>query len=558
MTIETLFDMSQVVKSRELGGRHFDWIHWDLVKRHANAYKNKDGLIDTFFGVDPQKRRRKTWGQVYNDVNLMIFHMLDNGLCKEDMLITQVPNCIENVYASYASSKIGNFYAKMQVELGENEVMKTLEHTNPKIAIIVKEYHGRELAQWYLKFQEKNPSLKKIYVMGNDIPDGCSPVSELFDVGIRKRYSDDILDYLKTSVIEPNIIIPTGGTTGMPKLCLHTTLEIAHVHSACIADRMGFTAEDRCLVFGPLNGGTGMVWGIDATTASASTIILLTDFTEEDACRITEEEKATLWIANPILMGRAFNSSFFEKCDKSSLKLMGYSGAPFSPDVAEKVFSLGIKIGGLYGTSEIGACVIHKPYSDSKEELIYTNGKLIEGYDVAVIDPTGKRLPPGESGEVIIWNIHCGYFNMPEEQKEQWDDDGYQHTGDVGVWDEKGNLKIVGRLKDMILRGAQNVFPKEIEDILIKHPKVREVAIVGMPDKDLGEKICAFIATMDGSEMSLKDVTEFLTGKKVTKFQLPERVEIIKELPTSPGGKIMKPKLVEIITQKLKEEGQQV
>jgi non-ribosomal peptide synthetase component E (peptide arylation enzyme) len=139
--------------------------------------------------------------------------------------------------------------------------------------------------------------------------------------------------------------------------------------------------------------------------------------------------------------------------------------------------------------------------------------------------------------------------------KEAYDENDIVHSGDIGIMDDKGNIRIVGRTKDMILRGGQNIFPKEIEDLLMKHPKVKDVAIVGMPDKDLGEKACAYIVPVPGEKVALEEITAFLDEHKITKYKWPERIELIDQLPTSTGGKVHKTALKEDITEKLKKEG---
>jgi len=181
-----------------------------------------------------------------------------------------------------------------------------------------------------------------------------------------------------------------------------------------------------------------------------------------------------------------------------------------------------------------------------------------EGFDVPVVDAQGNRLPPGEVGEILIWNVHHGYFGDPEESRAAFHDEayggrweGYQHTGDLGVYDEDGYLRVVGRKKDMILRGGQNIFPKEIEDLLSEHPDVRDIAVVGMPDPVLGERVCAFVVPREGKAPGVADFASFLDERGVARFKWPERVELVASLPLGPGGKVRKDVLRETIQKKL-------
>ena len=183
------------------------------------------------------------------------------------------------------------------------------------------------------------------------------------------------------------------------------------------------------------------------------------------------------------------------------------------------------------------------------------SGKVPPGDDYIIVDAQGNKLPPGEVGEIWMWAMHHGFYRDHELTKESYDENEYQHSGDLGKFDEEGNIRIMGRNTDMILRGGQNIFPKEVENILSKHPKIREIAVVSMPDKLLGEKACAYVVTAPGEELTLNEITSYLEKHNVTKFKWPERLELIEELPVSSGGKIQKDPLKKDIADKLKKEG---
>ena len=162
--------------------------------------------------------------------------------------------------------------------------------------------------------------------------------------------------------------------------------------------------------------------------------------------------------------------------------------------VAEKLWNRGIKTANCYGWAEAGATHRGNVLTMSREKLIHTVGLVFEGYGFKIIDTEGKEVPPGEVGEICVKSPHHGYFNAPELNKKTYDAEGWgHHSGDAGFMDEDGNLTVVGRIKEMILKGAQNIYPVEIEDIILKDPKIREVQIVGMPDKTYGEDVCAYI-----------------------------------------------------------------
>lgn len=445
-----------------------------------------------------------------------------------------------------------------------SETIGIINKIKPDVAVIVPSWHERDFLAWYQEGKNLLPEMK-LFVLtkpGENLPDNLATFSGLLDPGVREEYPDDYLDALRTDPLDIHELLPTAGTTGVPKISRRTTVDWFHVHSVCIAERSGQTVYDSRILIGPLSGGSGRLWTVHTPLYTGGRTIYLTEFKDEDIFKITEEEKLTIWTWNPALITRLVTSPLFADYDLSTLRLILYSGAPMGAEVIERLVSRGITPYNVYGTSEVGGCMGPILPGISRENLLVAAGVPFEGYDVPVVDARGNRLPPGEVGEILIWNIHHGYFNSPEDSKATYGDeeyggrwDGYQHTGDLGKYGEEGYLRVMGRKKDMILRGSQNIFPKEIEDVLSQHPKVRDIAIVAMPDKILGEKACAVVVPREGEKPTLGDFTAFLAERNIAKFKWPERVEYTGELPLGPGGKILKAALRQMIMEKLKIEG---
>ncbi|MGV8058003.1 MAG: class I adenylate-forming enzyme family protein [Smithellaceae bacterium] len=556
--MKTLFTPDMIYKAREFGARRFYSLanEYDYLKKNAFAYPQSEAIVDTFYGIEPEKRRRKTWPQALEDVNLYIFNLMARGLFKGSAMIVQTPNCIEHYYSYMAASKLGCYHLSNHVDFGPTETKAILEHIDPVVAIIIPDWHGRDIAGWYREHQQKHPRLKAIFVVGDYVPDGMFSVSELLKPDAKQLFKDEDLDALRTNLFEPWTILETSGTTGLPKLVLHGTY-FFHTHDIGISERLNFTKYDRCLLFGPYSGTVGKRFGMIFTVYAGTTSIVLTEYSDEAACRLTAEEKVTMWGGIPTLGERAIFGPFAEKYDLSTIRTFCSAGAPISREVASKVLDMGIKVINAYGTSECGA-VASLVHTQTRDEVLNTVGKRMEGYGLSLVDSEGNEVPQGEVGEIYIWAIHHGYYNQPEYQEESWVKEGkwagYQRTGDLGRIDENGNLSVVGRSKDMILRGALNIFPKEIEDVLSGHPKIRQVAIVKMPDPVLREKACAFAALKKGEQLTLKEVVAFLEKKGLAKMKYPERLEIIDELPMTVGGKVNKLDLEKIIEQKVKDE----
>jgi acyl-coenzyme A synthetase/AMP-(fatty) acid ligase len=566
MLEDSLFTFDQIKKSKALGGRHYDWVQWDLLKHNADLYGTREALVDMWEGVEPSRWRRRTWKEAFDETNTLIFQLLERGIRRGGLVLSHLPNVIESIYLDWATSKLGAMHCGLNVDLGRAETVGAIEKLRPDLAVIVPEWHGRDFAEWYREGQRRVPGMRLVALVrpGDPVPDGYEPMQALMDGSIWSRYDERDLGYLKTDPLDIHELLPTAGTTGVPKISRRTTVDWFHVHSTGIAQRAGHTVYDSRILIGPLSGGSGRLWAVHTPLFTGGRTILPLEFDEELVCRVTQDERLTIWVWNPALITRVVTSPHFERYDIGTLRLVSYSGAPMSGDVIEKLYRRGVISFNVYGTSEVGGCMSPVLPGISQEHLLSAAGVPFEGFDVPVVDAAGNRLPPGEVGEILIWNIHHGYFASPEESRATYHDEeyggrweGYQHTGDLGVYDEHGYLRVVGRKKDMILRGGQNIFPKEVEDALSQHPMVRDIAVVGMPDPVLGERICAFVVPKEGAEPTVADFAAFLEARGVAKFKWPERVETIAAMPLGPGGKIVKQELRDRIAAKVKEEAQQ-
>ena len=561
MLEETLYRFDQVVKSRRLGGRHYDWVEWDLLRHNAETYGSREAYCDFFHGWNAPRRR--TWAGAYEDVNRFIFHALDHGLGPGARVVSQLPSCVESVYLDWATSKLGASHAALNVDLGERETLGALGKVRPDLAVVIGEWHGRPFADWYREARKMLPGLTVLVVTrpGEEAPPGIESFDAWLTDDIWERYAMEDLAWLKTDPLRVHEMLPTSGTTGVPKLSRRTTVDWFHVHSVCIAERAGHTVYDARLLIGPLAGGSGRLWGVHTPLYTGGRTVILTEFDEEAAFDITERERITLWTWNPALITRLVTSDAFNHRDLSTLRQVSYSGAPLPADVIARLAERGVVAFNVYGTSEVGGCMSPILPGISERHLLDAAGVPFEGFDVPVVDAAGERVGPGEVGEILIWNIHHGYVDSPEETAATYHDDtyggrweGYQHTGDLGVYDDAGYLRVVGRKKDMILRGGQNIFPKEVEDVLSAHPAVRDVALVGMPDPVLGERVCAFVVPQEGVALRLSDVTAYLDGLGLAKFKWPERLEVVDALPMGPGGKVVKVELRDRIRATLEAE----
>lgn len=560
---ETLYRFDQVLQSRRLGGRHADWVEWDLLQANAARHGGRAAFVDTWQGTGPAVRRQRTWGEAAAEVDTIIANLLRQGAQPGSVLVSQLPSVYESVYLDLATSKLSQQHLAMSLDLGRTETVGVLEKLRPRVAVTVPSWHGRDVAVWYQEVQRAQPDLT-VYVLlapGEPLPPGLHDFAELLDGSVWETYQRQDLGYLRTDPLRVHELLPTSGTTGVPKILRRTTLDWFHVHSVCIAERAGHTVYDTRLVMGPLAGGSGRLWGVHVPLYTAGTSVYLTEFEEEQALDLTEELGATLWTWNPALLTRLVTGAGFRERALSTLRQVSYSGAPLPGEVSERLRSRGIVPFNVYGTSEVGGCMSPILPGVRAEHLADAAGVPFEGFDVPVVDAAGERLGPGEVGEILIWNVHHGYWDSPEDDRATFHDEeyggrweGYQHTGDLGMYDAYGYLRIMGRKKDMILRGGQNIFPKEVEDWLSQHEAVRDVAVVAMPDPVLGERACAVVVPAAGFLPTVEDFQTFLADRGVAKFKWPERVELLSALPLGSGGKVLKGELRDWLLRRLADD----
>ena len=400
--------------------------------------------------------------------------------------------------------------------------------------------------------------MKYVFVVNRPeepVPEGARPFAELLDPKIRERYDDSFLDELKTDPWNMWELMSSGGTMALPKFTVDCARNWLQMVCKNWADGLTATRFDTVMCFGSLNGGTGRGQGVCVPLISGAKVIFLTEHSDENALRLTKEERVTIWGGSPVISSRLATHPDFEKYS-ASLRAVISGGAPLPSGVAERLWEKGIKTCPIWGISEATVATYVSLPEDSKEDCIYTVGRPIQGHDYKIIDPAGNELPLGEMGEIIVWSPHYGVYKAPEINRATFDENDYIHTGDIGIFNERGCLTIIGRKKDMILRGGQNIWPSEIEEILSKHPKVRQVAVVGMPDKIMGERVCVYAVPAKEETITLEEITAYLEERKVTKWKWPERLEIMNELPmASAGGKVRKEDLRKDVTEKLRREG---
>jgi len=342
----------------------------------------------------------------------------------------------------------------------------------------------------------------------------------------------------------PVLLQYTSGTTGAPKgvLLNHMSLLLNAYH---VGTCQRLTPQDRCCVPVPFHHCFGAVIGTLASLVHGTTMLIPSEYFDAQATlQCMDAEKATAVYGVPTMFIGMLEHPSFQDRDLSTLRTGIMAGAPCPVALVKRVMQqLGadeITIG--YGLTEASPVITQTRVDDPEERRMGSVGRPIPGVEVKVVDPTSSTdLPLGEPGELCArgHNVMMGYYGMPDATAEAIDSNGWLHTGDLATVDADGFVQITGRKKDMIIRGGENVYPREVEEVLHRHPAVEDVQVVGVPDERLGEELCAWIRLRSGTSATEDEVREFLQGK-VAHYKIPRFIDFVESFPLTETGKVRK------------------
>ena len=403
----------------------------------------------------------------------------------------------------------------------------------------------------------KFPCLRNVVFMGPEKFRGLYSTPELLLLG--QHVDIEIIHKIESEVTPEDVVNMqyTSGTTGFPKGVMLTSNNIIN-NGFIIGERMRYTENDRLCLLVPLFHCFGIVLGVMAVLTHGGTLVLLENFDPLVALASIQKEKCTSLYGVPTMFISELNHPMFSMFDLSSLRTGIMAGAGVPVELMKKVIEKMHmpEITSVYGLTETSPGMTQSHWDDSVEVKTTTVGDAFDGIEVKVIDPeSGKECPVGVQGEMCCkgWNVMKGYYKMPEATAQAIDKAGFLHSGDLGVKDENGNFRITGRIKDMIIRGGENIYPREIEEFLIKMPEIKDIQVAAVKSEHYGEITGAFIILHDDAKLSEQDVIEFCRGK-LSKYKWPQLVMFLKEFPMTGSGKIQKFKLTEIGTKYRREE----
>ncbi|MBI3968562.1 MAG: AMP-binding protein [Chloroflexi bacterium] len=522
-------------------GRWQDHRLTDYLDRHAQSTPDRVALVD--------RSGQLTYAELLTRVNSAAQALLDLGITAGDAVSIQLPNWWQFVVAHLALTRIGAVTNPCMTIFREWEMEFILGLTESVAIVVPGVFRKHDHAGMIGRLRDRLPKLRTVMVAGSEPPAGALSFEAVID-GVLPTAA---VTASRPSPEDINTLMFTSGTTAEPKGVLHT--HNTNLHGATVMiEALSMTADDVVMMSSPIAHATGLCYGVRLPLMLGARMVLQEQWDVEQACQLIEREKVTFSMgATPFVHGLV-GFEGLARYDVSSLRHFICAGAPIPRELIRQAEERipNCKVLAAYGLSESYAHTILRP--DAPPEKFYTSdGSLANGMEGKNVDDAGNECPPGMPGEHCTKgaSLFVGYYKRPEATAEAIDGEGWFRTGDICTFDEDGYLRVVGRKKDLIIRGGINISPGEIEDLLFTHPAVRQVAVIGLPDERLGERICAYVVPKEAATITFEDVTSFLRAQGLAIQKLPERLEVVEEFPMTPSGKIQKFKLREDVAAKV-------
>jgi fatty-acyl-CoA synthase len=482
---------------------------------------------------------RYTYTQLNEAVDRLATSMLSAGLRKGDRVGVWGPNRAEWALTQYATGKLGVILVNINPSYRLNELEYALGQSGCRWIVATPELKGSDFVAMVREVQTSLPTLERAVFFGTEEWEELAGTAADHDALRRAAVELDFDD--------PINIQYTSGTTGFPKgatLSHHNILNNGYF----VADLLRYTEADRVCIPVPLYHCFGMVMGNLGATSHGSCMVYASEtFDPEATLRACAEERCTSLYGVPTMFIAQLQHPRFAEFDLGSLRTGIMAGSPCPIEVMRRVAGdMGIEqISICFGMTETSPVTTQTRLDDSLENRCATVGHVMPHTEIKIVDPTtGLTQPRGEPGEFLArgYPVMRGYWNDPERTAEAIDPSRWMHTGDLAVMEDDGHVRIVGRIKDMIIRGGENIYPREIEEFLYTHPDIADVQVIGVPDERYGEELMAWVVCRPGAELTEDTVREFCRGR-IAHFKIPRYVKFVDSFPMTVTGKVQKFKM---------------
>ncbi|UGT66210.1 AMP-binding protein [Nocardia gipuzkoensis] len=513
-----------------------DTIGVDLDRAVA-AFPEREALVDRPTG------RRWTYRELGAAVDALACGLAGQGIGKGDRVGIWAPNCAEWFHVQYATAKIGAILVTVNPAYRTSELEYVLRQAGVRMLIAAERFKSSDYVAMIEQVRPKCPELAQVLVLGTPEWDELS----------RTEIDADRLNALgaRLSADDPINIQYTSGTTGFPKgatLSHHNILNNGYF----VGELCGYTEQDRICVPTPFYHCFGMVMGNLASTSHAAAIVIPSpSFDPKAALAAVEAERCTSLYGVPTMFIDMLAELDSAPVQLSTLRTGIMAGSPCPVEVMKRVIDrMGMReVCICYGMTETSPVSTQTRRDDGVDRRTATVGRVGPHLEVKIVDPaTGLTVPRGEAGELCTrgYSVMLGYWDDPDKTAEVIDAARWMHTGDIGVMDDEGYLAITGRIKDMVIRGGENIYPREIEEFLYTHPDILDAQVIGVPDPKYGEELMAWVRMRPGTTpLDATAVREFATGK-LAHFKIPRYVHVVEEFPMTVTGKIRKAEMREI------------
>lgn len=492
---------------------------------------------------------RWTYGELKRRADALAKGLLANGLRPGDRIGIWAPNCAEWVLVQLATAKAGLILVNINPAYRAAELRYAMNKAGCAALVVAPQHKAsnyvamlREVAPELADAAPNElhaaqlPSLGFVVTLGDELHDGCLPFT-VFAGGA----DIDLPGNLRPE--DPINIQFTSGTTGFPKGATLSHRNILN-NGYFVGSKIGLQPDDKVCIPVPLYHCFGMVMGNLACIAHGATMVYPSDsFDPLAVLEAVEAEGCTALYGVPTMFIAVLNHPDFARFDLTSLRTGIMAGSPcpitLMEDVIARMHMPEVTI--AYGMTETSPVSFHSDRDDPIDLRISTVGRIQPHLEARLVDADGRTVPRGEVGELCTrgYSVMLGYWDEPERTVEAIDEDGWMHSGDLATIDSEGYCRIVGRIKDMVIRGGENIYPREIEEFLLTHPAIADVQVVGLPDEHYGEELCAWIVLRAGSILTDDDVREYCHGR-IAHFKIPHHVRFVQDYPMTITGKVQK------------------
>ncbi|EHR8212922.1 medium-chain fatty-acid--CoA ligase [Escherichia coli] len=501
----------------------------DYWQQTARAMPDKIAVVDNH-GAS------YTYSALDHAASCLANWMLTKGIESGDRIAFQLPGWCEFTVIYLACLKIGAVSVPLLPSWREAELVWVLNKCQAKMFFAPTLFKQTRPVDLILPLQNQLPQLQQIVGV-----DKLAPATSSLSLSQIIADNTPLTTAITVHGDELAAVLFTSGTEGLPKGVMLTHNNILASERAYCA-RLNLTWQDVFMMPAPLGHATGFLHGVTAPFLIGARSVLLDIFTPDACLALLEQQRCTCMLGATPFVYDLLNLLEKQPADLSALRFFLCGGTTIPKKVARECQQRGIKLLSVYGSTESSPHAVVN-LDDPLSRFMHTDGYAAAGVEIKVVDDARKTLPPGCEGEEASRgpNVFMGYFDEPELTARALDEEGWYYSGDLCRMDEAGYIKITGRKKDIIVRGGENISSREVEDILLQHPKIHDACVVAMPDERLGERSCAYVVLKaPHHSLSLEEVVAFFSRKRVAKYKYPEHIVVIEKLPRTVSGKIQK------------------